>query len=309
MSAVRSVVISGASGYIGQHVRLALEAGGVEVRTIGRGGSSDGNWEDPQSLVNVLEGCDLLVNFAGRSVSCRYTKRKADEIFSSRIETTAALGKALAQLRTPPSLWINSSTGTIYRDARDRAMSESTGEIGTGFSVAVARAWEHELFAAPAPVRKVALRMSIVLGAGGGAINPFINLARIGFGGSMGRGDQMFSWVHIDDVVRSIVHVYDNPGISGPVNVSAPLPVTNQEMMREVRQALGRQRGVPTPVWMLEFGARVIRTEAELVLKSRWLESEVLAETGFRFQYPSLPGALSQIAQHTRRGLLPVALG
>ncbi len=309
MSTLRRVVIAGASGYIGQYLRHALESDGVEVRTIGRGSSADASWAEPRSLVGVLEGADLLVNLAGRSVSCRYNKRNADEILTSRIETTAALGRALAETAEPPSLWINASTGTIYRDARDHAMSESTGEIGTGFSVAVARAWEHELFAAPTPVRKVALRMSIVLGAGGGAINPFINLARIGFGGHMGSGDQMFSWVHIDDVVGSIWHIYEHAEISGPVNVAAPLPVTNEAMMRDVRRALGRNRGVPTPTWMLEFGSRVIRTEAELVLKSRWLDSRVLAESGFRFRYPTLPAALDQIAQHTRRGLLPVALG
>lgn len=309
MRTLRSVVIAGASGYIGQHLSHALEAAGVEVRTIGRSGSADATWADPDALVHVLEGADLLVNFAGRSVSCRYNKRNADEIFSSRIETTAALGRALVGASAPPSLWVNASTGTIYRDARDRPMSEVGGDIGSGFSVAVARAWEHELFSAPTSVRKVALRMSIVLGAGGGAINPFINLARIGFGGPMGPGDQMFSWVHIDDVVGSIIHVFDHPEISGPVNVAAPLPVTNEEMMRDVRRALGRQRGIPAPTWMLELGAVVIRTEAELVLKSRWLESEVLARTGFDFRYPSLPAALDQIAKHTRRGLLPVALG
>lgn len=302
-------VIAGASGYIGQYLRHALEADGIEVRTIGRGHLSDANWGDTQGLIDVLDGTDLLVNLAGRSVSCRYNKRNADEILISRTETTAELGRALAGVAGPPELWINASTGTIYRDARDRPMNEATGELGKGFSVAVARAWEHELFAAPTPIRKVALRMSIVLGAGGGAINPFINLARLGLGGRMGRGDQMFSWVHIDDVVGSIVHLYDHREIAGPVNVAAPEPLTNDAMMRAVRSALGRQKGAPTPRWMLEFGARVIRTEAELVLKSRWLDSVVLAETGFQFEYPTLAAALAQIGEHTRRGLLPVALG
>ena len=306
---LRTAVIAGASGYVGQHLVRILTARGVDVRTIGRSASSDATWDDPSTLVQVLEGADLLVNLAGRSVSCRYTKRNADAIFSSRTETTAALGRALAATSHPPELWINSSTGTIYRDSRDRAMDEATGELGTGFSVGVARAWEQELFSAPTPVRKIALRMTIVLGAGGGALNPFINLARLGFGGPMGAGDQKFSWVHIDDVVAAITYAFEHPGISGPVNVAAPEVVTNAEMMQHVRDALGRSWGVPLPVWALEAGARIIRTEPELVLKSRWVDSRVLRESGFDFTHPTLSAALDQIAGHTPRGLLPVALG
>lgn len=306
---LRTAVIAGASGYVGQHLVRILTARGVDVRTIGRSASSDATWDDPSTLVQVLEGADLLVNLAGRSVSCRYTKRNADAIFSSRTETTAALGRALAATSHPPELWINSSTGTIYRDSRDRAMDEATGELGTGFSVGVARAWEQELFSAPTPVRKIALRMTIVLGAGGGALNPFINLARLGFGGPMGAGDQKFSWVHIDDVVAAITYAFEHPGISGPVNVAAPEVVTNAEMMQQVRDALGRSWGVPLPVWALEAGARIIRTEPELVLKSRWVDSRVLREVGFDFTHPTLSAALDQIAGHTPRGLLPVALG
>ncbi|MGG7099720.1 TIGR01777 family oxidoreductase [Rhodococcus sp. 24CO] len=309
MSTMNNVVICGASGYIGQYLRRSLETSGINVRTIGRGDSNNAAWSDKQGIVDVLDGADLVVNLAGRSVSCRYNKRNADEIFSSRVETTAQLGRALARTPRPPSLWINASTGTIYRDARDRPMNETTGELGTGFSVAVARAWEQELFEAPTTVRKVALRMSIVLGAGGGAINPFINLARVGFGGRMGDGQQMFSWIHAHDLVRSITHIYDHQGISGPVNVASPDAVSNAVLMREVRASLGRVRGMPTSGWMLELGARVIRTEAELVLKSRWVDPGVLSDTGFQFTFPTLDSALNQIIRETPRGLLPVALG
>jgi uncharacterized protein (TIGR01777 family) len=306
---LRTAVIAGASGYIGQHLRHTLAARGVDVRTIGRGASSNATWDDPSALVDVLDGADLLVNLAGRSVSCRYTKRNADAIFSSRTETTSALGRALAATARPPELWINASTGTIYRDSRDRPMDEATGDLGAGFSVGVARAWEHELFSAPTPVRKIALRMSIVLGAGGGALNPFVNLARLGFGGPMGDGGQKFSWVHVDDVVGAISHAFEHPEVSGPVNVAAPEVVTNGEMMQHVRATLGRPWGLPLPAWSLEAGARIIRTESELVLKSRWVDSRVLKESGFDFAHPTLSGALDQIAGHTPRGLLPVALG
>lgn len=306
---LRTVVVAGASGYVGQHLRRALEADGVEVRTIGRAPSNDATWAQAPDLEAVLEGSDLLVNLAGRSVSCRYTKRTADEILSSRTQTTAALGTALAALTRPPALWVNASTATIYRDSRDRPMDEASGDIGSGFSVAVARAWEHELSLAPARVRTVALRMSIVLGAGGGAVNPLINLARLGFGGQMGDGAQKFSWVHVDDVTRAVRHLWTQPTIRGPVNVAAPDVVTNAALMRSVRTTLGRRRGVPCPAWLLDVGARIIRTEPELVLKSRWIDSAVLRDSGFEFAYPTLEAALHQIAAHTRRGLLPVALG
>lgn len=306
---LRTVVVAGVSGYLGRHLRRAFEADGVEVRTIGRAPSSDATWSQAGDLEAVLEGTDLLVNLAGRSVSCRYTKRTADEIFTSRTQTTAALATTLAALSHPPALWVNASTATIYRDSRDRPMDELSGDIGSGFSVAVARAWEHELRLAPTRVRTVALRMPIVLGAGGGAINPFINLARLGFGGRMGDGEQKFSWVHVDDVTRAVRHLWTHPTIHGPVNVAAPQVVTNASLMRSVRTALGRRWGAPCPAWMLDAGARLIRTEPELVLKSRWIDSAALRDSGFEFAYPTLDAALAQIATHTRRGLLPVTLG
>ena len=304
-----TVVLCGASGYIGRYLRSYYEDRGIRVRTVGRGTSSDATWSDHRSLVDVLDGSDLVVNLAGRSVSCRYNKANADAIMSSRIQTTARLGRALADVPNAPDLWVNASTGTIYRDSRDRPMDERSGDIGSGFSVEVARAWERELFDADVAIRRVALRMSIVLGAGGGAINPIIDLARVGLGGTMGDGGQMFSWVHVADVARVLDHLYDNTGISGPVNVATPFPVTNEELMRQVRIALGRSHGLPTPAWLLQFGARVIRTEAELVLKSRWVDPQVLTGSGFEFRYPKLDSALTNIASETPRGLLPVALG
>ena len=304
-----TVVLCGASGYIGRYLRRSYEDRGIRVRTVGRGTSSDATWSDHRGLVDVLDGSDLVVNLAGRSVSCRYNKTNADDILSSRIQTTAQLGRAIADVENTPRLWVNASTGTIYRDSRDRPMDERSGDIGSGFSVEVARAWERELFDADVAVRKVALRMSIVLGAGGGAINPIIDLARVGLGGKMGDGGQMFSWVHVADVARALDHLYDQPDISGPVNVATPFPVTNEDMMQQVRHVLGRSHGLSTPAWLLQFGARVIRTEAELVLKSRWVDPQVLTGSGFEFQYPKLDDALVDIASETPRGLLPVALG
>ncbi|GAB2593610.1 TIGR01777 family oxidoreductase [Pseudactinotalea suaedae] len=309
MSRIRTAVVAGASGYIGRYLTARLRHRGTQVRTIGRGAAADARWGDDAEVARVLEGADVLINLAGRSVSCRYNKRNADLIFSSRVRTTAQLARALHLTASAPPVWISSSTGTIYRDARDRPQDERDGELGSGFSVEVARAWERELAGAPAHVRTVALRMSIVLGAGGGAINPIINLTRMGFGGPMGDGGQMFSWVHVEDVARAIDHLCASPDRSGPVNVATPNPVTNAELMAQMREVFGAPFGIPEPRWLLELGGRVIRTEPELVLKSRWVHPGVLLEDGFTFRFPELREALQQIASRTRAGLLPVQLG
>lgn len=305
----QTIVLAGASGFIGHHLARRFEEDGARVRTIGRGTEADARWDG--DLGGVLDGANALINLAGRSVSCRYTKRTADDILRSRTETTHALGQALAQCSEPP-LWINASTGTIYRDARDRPQNEDTRDLGSGFSVAVARAWEHELWNAPVGVRKVALRMSIVLGAGG-AMNPNINLARMGFGGRQGDGDQMLSWIHIDDVHRAAQHIIDHSDLDGPINLASPQAVTNDAFMRAVRRHLGgpigSRMGARLPAWSLEVGARIIRTEAELVLKSRWVEPRRLTQSGFTFTHPGLDTALAEIAGRTGRGFVPVQVG
>lgn len=305
---MKTVVVSGASGYIGQSLVRALEPNGVDVRTIGRGGTSDATWSDEQGVADVLSGADLLVNLAGRSVSCRYNKRNADEIFSSRVETTALLGRALARTPQPPSLWANASTGTIYRDARIDRWTRRT-ENWVRDSPSLSRGRGARIVLSPNPRSQSRVTNVDRSRRRRRAINPFVNLARTGFGGRMGDGRQMFSWIHIADVVRSVIHIYEHPEISGPVNIASPYPVTNTDMMRMVRAKLGRQCGFPTPGWMLEFGARIIRTEAELVTKSRWVLPGVLADSGFQYQFPTLESALKQIAQETPRGLLPVTLG
>jgi uncharacterized protein (TIGR01777 family) len=302
MSGTRTVVLAGASGFIGRYFRARFEKDGWTVRTIGRRGSKGAPsavWgDDDVRLARVLDGAELLVNLAGRSVSCRYNDRNKAAILESRVSTTAALGRAIALCRQPPSTWLNASTGTIYRNAVDRPQSERDGEPGTGFSVDVARAWEAELDAAVTPgTRKIPMRIAIVLGRGGGALRPFANLARLGLGGRMGPGTQKFSWIHVEDLYRCVRFLHARKDITGPVNVASPDVVTNRELMRMVRRAYGARFGIPTPAWLLRLGAVLIRTETELVLKSRWVQPEKLLDAGFVYSQPELGRALQQIAK------------
>ncbi|MDQ0737015.1 TIGR01777 family oxidoreductase [Arthrobacter agilis] len=295
--AIGTVVLAGASGFIGSHLARRFAEAGAEVRIIGRSGPAV--WGDTKAIATALDGADLLINLAGRSVNCRYTRRNADAIFSSRVDTTEELGRALALCRTgggtPPPVWINASTGTIYRHATDRPQTEDDGDLGTGFSVSVARAWERAQADADTPdVRRVALRLSIVLGPGS-VMTPLTVLARTGLGGPMGSGAQKFSWVHLEDVFRAVVFIADTPSLSGPVNVAAPEVVTNADLMAAVRQRLRIPGGLPTPAWLLELGGRIIRTEPELVLKSRWVSPRRLLDAGFDFTYPTLASALDDI--------------
>ncbi|MCT9625712.1 TIGR01777 family protein [Pseudarthrobacter equi] len=300
MRSTKTVVLAGASGFIGRYVRSRFEQDGWAVRTIGRkgAGSSSASWNDDDALTRVLNGADLVVNLAGRSVSCRYSARNRTSILESRVRTTEALGRAIARCQEPPSTWLNASTGTIYRDARDRPQSENDGEPGTGFSVDVARAWETALDAAATPeTRKIPLRISIVLGPGGGALRPFANLARLGLGGHMGDGNQKFSWIHVEDLYRCMRFLHARTDITGPVNVASPDVVSNHELMRLVRRAYGKRFGVSTPAWLLRAGAVLIRTETELVLKSRWVLPQKLLSAGFIYRQPELGGALQQVAK------------
>ncbi|MCT9871511.1 TIGR01777 family oxidoreductase [Paenarthrobacter aurescens] len=297
----RTVAIAGANGFIGSYFRQRFLDEGWQVRTIGRDASADAHWNDDGAITKALNGAELLVNLAGRSVNCRYDERHRREILESRVLTTRTLARAMAACAEPPRTWINSSTGTIYRHAEDDPQSEASGELGSGFSVDVARAWEDELAAADVPgTRKVPLRIAIVLGPGGGVMGPLRNLARLGLGGHMGPGTQKFSWIHVEDLFRVVLFVHGHGELTGPVNAASPHPVDNRELMSLVRRSLGVPFGIPTPAWLLEAGAVLIRTQTELVLKSRWVEPRKLLDAGFAFEHPSLAGALNEIAEGNR---------
>ena len=320
-------VIAGASGFVGRAVAEALTADGWRLRTIGRRAGIA--WSDADAIRDAVDGADTVLNFAGKSVNCRYTDRNRLEILDSRVRTTTALRAAIAAAERPPRVWLNASTATIYRHEMERPNTESTGTIGTGFSVDVATSWERAFFAGTLPgTRRAALRMAIVIGDGP-ATRMLLTLARTGLGGTQSdgwcpphhryrgigehptgpdiapwhrtHGRQRFSWIHVDDVVRAIRFIRDDERLEGPINLASPHPVDNRTLMRTLRRTAGVRFGLPVQRWMLEAGMWAMRSEAELLVKSRWVLPETLTAAGFAFAHPRLEEALIDVRDGIRR--------
>ena len=290
------IVLAGANSYLGRSVaEYFLNRGWTVVSLVRRKGSAppgtqEALWDgtEPGPWSAHLEGADVLLNLAGRSVNCRYSKTNRQEMLRSRVESTRVLGQALATLKRPPKLWMNSSTATIYRDSLDRAQDDFSGEIGKGFSVEIAKAWERELNEAQvsSEVRRVALRTAMVFGPGrGGVGEAFTQIVRQRLGGRAGSGDQFISWIHLQDFLRALDFLIEHPEISGAVNLAAPDPRPNRDFMRTLLRRLGVSLGLPAPEWLLEIGAVFKRTETELLLKSRRVWPGRLLQAGFKFQY------------------------
>ncbi|OMF16713.1 TIGR01777 family protein [Paenibacillus amylolyticus] len=291
---MKKIVLAGGTGFVGQDFAQRFKKLGYEVLIISRQAGHIA-WEDRAGIIEALEEAEMLINLTGKSVNCRYTDENRKVILESRTRTTRILGEAVLACNHPPELWINSSTATIYRHAEDRPMTEKEGEIGSGFSVDVAKAWEQAFFEFSLPsTRQIALRIAIVLGEGGVMV-PMTNLVRFGLGGSQGAGTQQFSWIHIEDLFRMVIYLQEHPHLNGVFNASSPHPVTNRELMASLREQMGVRIGLPSPRWMLELGARFIQTETELVLKSRWVIPERLEREGFTFTYGTLDTALAEI--------------
>jgi uncharacterized protein (TIGR01777 family) len=295
------IIITAANGFMGEalvnyfsktHEVVAIVRKSMtfkRAKTCIWDGKNLGDW------ANELEDADVLINLAGKSVNCRYNEANKAAIYASRLESTTILGKAIEGCENPPKLWINAASATIYRHSLNDPMTEITGEIGTGFSVDVCQKWEKSFFDFQLKkTRQVALRTAIVLGKNGGVMIPFKRLSQLGFGGKMGDGQQQFSWIHIDDVCRSIEFIIENESLNGAINVSSPNPVRNKDFMQALRQRYNRFAVIPSPVWLLELGAKLIKTETELILKSRFVLPEKLEQAGFKWKFAKIEDALEE---------------
>jgi uncharacterized protein (TIGR01777 family) len=290
----KKVVIAGGTGFLGSYLSRRFKDEGYEVIIIAR--SSGVKWSDQPGMINALNGAEMLINLAGKSVNCRYTEENKKLLLSSRVESTMALGDALKCCDQPPKIWFNASAATIYREEKDRANIESDTATGAGFSVELAKAWEKTFYSYQfKSTRQVALRISIILGKDGGVIPVFKNLVRFGLGGAQGSGKQMFSWIHIEDVFRLICFTRDHDQIAGPINCASPFPIDNIAFMKAFREAMHMPFGLPAYEWMIKIGAAVIGTETELVLKSRWVLPQKLLNEKFIFSYPNIQEALKEI--------------
>jgi len=313
------IVLPGGSGQLGHLLARHFQERGHHVTVLTRGPYAapwqtvywDG--EHPGPWTETLEGADVCINLAGRSVNCRYDVANRREIYDSRIRTTRLLDHVISGLEAPPWVWLNASTATIYRHALDREMDETTGELGGSeliskrrrapdtwnFSVGVARDWEAVFFQTASPLtRKVALRSAIVFSpAPGNAFGIFSNLVRFSRGGAQGSGRQFVSWIHQNDFARAVEFLIFRDDLEGPVNLAAPNPLPNREFMAALREAWGIPNGFPAPSLAVELGALLLRTESELVLKSRRVVPARLLRAGFQFEFPDWPEAAEDLVR------------
>ena len=301
---MKKIVIAGGSGFLGSVLLNYFSSKGNHVIVLTRnkkiaGENDNFKYWDGKSIsdwISTLEGADVLINLAGKSVDCRYTSKNKEHILASRVDSTSVLNKAVLLSKNPPKLWLNSSTATIYRHSLDKEMNESDGEIGSDFSMDVAKTWEKVFFETITPkTRKVALRTSIVLGKQGGAFVPLKKLAKMGFGGKQANGAQFVSWIHETDFCRALSFIIDNHKITGPINIVSPSPVPNHEFMMVLSSSLKKRIRIPINTFFLELGAFMIRTETELILKSRRVIPGILKEKEFKFIYNDLESAIKDL--------------
>ncbi|WP_301174214.1 DUF1731 domain-containing protein [Actinomadura geliboluensis] len=309
------VVIPGGTGQVGAVLDRALTAAGHEVvvltrtpvgaRQVGWDGRTLGSW------AKVVDGSDVVINLAGRSVSCRYTPANLQEMMDSRVHSAQVVGEAIAGAVRPPKVWLQMSTATIYAHRFDAANDEAGGVIGGGeagvpkywgYSVKIARNWERAQELAETPeTRKVALRAAMVMSPDRGGVFDVLSwMARLGLGGPVAGGAQFVSWIHDVDFVRAVEFLIGRDDIAGAVNLASPGPLPQRVFMRALRSAWGMPVGLPATAWMAEIGALVIRSDTELLLKSRRVVPGRLLDAGFGFEHERWPEAARDLVRRAR---------
>ncbi|WP_433631378.1 TIGR01777 family oxidoreductase [Chryseobacterium cucumeris] len=296
------IIIAGGSGFLGENLEKYFTAKGNHVYILTRNPQRKNEiYWDAQTLgewKTSLESADVLVNLTGKSVDCRYHEKNKLEIYSSRINSTGILQKAVDECSEKPKIWLNASSATIYVHSEKHLNTEENGIVGDDFSMNICKSWENEFFAVKnEEIRKVALRTSIVLGNTGGAFPKLKMITKLGLGGKQGGGNQMVSWIHVDDFCRAVDCIIQNENLSGTVNITAPNPLSNQSMMRKLRNKIRIPFGLNAPVWQLEIASIFLNTETELLLKSRNVYPEKLIKNGFKFSYSTFDEAILNLLE------------
>jgi uncharacterized protein (TIGR01777 family) len=291
---MNTIVIAGGTGFLGDYLKLCFEQLGYNVLVVSR---TKGNvsW-DEADLLKAIDNCEAVFNLAGKSINCRHNDKNKQVIISSRITTTQLIGNAILACKNPPSLWINASATGIYLPSRNHFSEESDTETSNDFIAQVVKEWETTFFSFHLPLtRQLALRTSVVLGQNGGALQKLSRLASIGLGGKQADGQQLFSWVHIDDYFRIIRFVMREKQLSGVVNCTAPNPVSNSELMRALRHSIKVRIGLPTPKFAINVGAKILGTDPELILNSSNVIPKKLIEAGYVFKFSAIENALNNL--------------
>jgi uncharacterized protein (TIGR01777 family) len=310
---IMKIVIAGGSGHLGRLLSQHLTGLGHEIIVLSRNPNQAKPWReetwDGQTLgpwVKLLEGADGLINLAGRSVDCRYNAMNRKEIMDSRILSTRVLGQALEQLQAKPGFWLQMSTATIYAHRskgfpHDETSQDIGDQKGWDFSIQVAKAWEAEALRWQSErTRLVIMRTAMVMSTEpGGAFEKLVKLTKLGLGGRAGTGKQQMSWIHEEDFVKAVEHLCSDRS-EGVVNIAAPKPITQAAFAWHLREALGIPIGIPSPKCLIEFGSFFLRTESELILKSRSVISKRLPASGFQFIYPDWPTAVGDLCRQVR---------
>jgi uncharacterized protein (TIGR01777 family) len=313
------VVLPGGSGHVGTVLARAFHARGDEVIVLSRTQTNALPWRVMQWNGRTLghwaaefDGAHAVINLAGQSVNCRYTPENRRGIIESRVNSTRVVGQAIAQANNPPAVWLQASTATLYAHRYDAPNDEAMGIIGGSepnapdtwrFSIDVVKAWERAANESPTPqTRKVLMRTAIVMSPDrGGPFDTLLRLVRYGLGGTSGNGRQFVSWIHDTDLIRSVFWLIQKDELSGAVNLAAPNPLPNAEFMRLLREAWGARVGLPASEWMLELGAFALRSETELILKSRRVVPTRLLQSGFVFEFSTWREAAKDLCERARQ--------
>ncbi|MGW0472199.1 DUF1731 domain-containing protein [Streptomyces coeruleorubidus] len=309
------IVIPGGTGQVGTVLKRALSAAGHDVVVLSRRPRQQGDvhWDGTTlgPWAGEIDGSDVVVNLAGRSVNCRYTPANLREMMDSRVHSARVVGEAIAAAARPPRVWLQMSTATVYAHRFDAPNDEATGVIGGtepdapgywAYSVDIAKAWEREQETAGTPhTRKVALRAAMVMSPDrGGVFDVLLRLARLGLGGPVAGGAQYVSWIHEQDFVRAVEFLVARDDIAGPVNLAAPAPLPHRDFMRALRTAWGVPVGLPATRLMAEAGAFVLRSDTELLFKSRRVVPGRLLDAGFTLGHPDWPAAADDLVRWFR---------
>jgi hypothetical protein len=292
------IVIAGGTGFIGQYLSRRFSEEEYEVKIISRQ-KNHISWEDNSNIVQALESSEMLINLAGKAIKTKFTADNKIRLIESRVNTTKILGEAVLQCHQAPKIWFNASGAHIYGTSDTKLHTENDPFDTNFFPAIMAKEWEDAFFKFDLlATRKVALRISIVIGKNGGVLQPYIQLARFFLGGKQGTGKQKFSWLHLEDFFQILLFVASKPNISGAINLCSPNPVDNTFLMQSIRSSMHKAFGIPSPAFGIKLGAALLNIESDLILKSLYVYPQVLVNEGYHFKYPTIQSALKEIIEN-----------